>query len=346
MNKLLSFILLFFIFASCKKIDIPNDIPTTLESSKTIMTTKSNSNIFDINVEIDEMLIRYLALDTTPPPSANLYTDLDADILLLSAMIQELEILYDLQMTMEELDSIQTVGQFKNLITYLASPRYITLQRSNIYTIPSVSKLPINLLINCLCTLKYKSQRSNEVTEVQNIISLATPFSNKEYDPITGNEIYSVSSSYSSSQGSHSSGIITWNGTISTSILDNGTTLSESINATFSSTLINNELGSLSASFQLGGGSTGGGSTGGGEQAIVNESIVFSFIKSSIYEITGQTAEYDSFFVEDLGMDELDCYELFQSIETEYNIEIKDEDRELIETVENLINYVIQNYHS
>ena len=51
----------------------------------------------------------------------------------------------------------------------------------------------------------------------------------------------------------------------------------------------------------------------------------------------------DSSFVDDLGADSLDIVELIMSMETEFDIEIPDEDAEKIETVGDAVNYIREN---
>ena len=51
----------------------------------------------------------------------------------------------------------------------------------------------------------------------------------------------------------------------------------------------------------------------------------------------------ESNFVSDLEMDELTCYELFMGVEEEFSIEIPDENREVILTVNDLYQYLVEN---
>ena len=46
-------------------------------------------------------------------------------------------------------------------------------------------------------------------------------------------------------------------------------------------------------------------------------------------------------FIEDLGADSLDIVELIMALEEEYEIEIPDEDAEKIQTVQNVIDYIV-----
>ena len=48
----------------------------------------------------------------------------------------------------------------------------------------------------------------------------------------------------------------------------------------------------------------------------------------------------DSSFVDDLGADSLDIVELIMGLETEFDIEIPDEDAEKITTVGDAVNYI------
>ena len=48
----------------------------------------------------------------------------------------------------------------------------------------------------------------------------------------------------------------------------------------------------------------------------------------------------DSSFVDDLGADSLDIVELIMGLETEFDIEIPDEDAEKIETVGDAVEYI------
>ncbi len=48
----------------------------------------------------------------------------------------------------------------------------------------------------------------------------------------------------------------------------------------------------------------------------------------------------DANFADDLGADSLDIVELIMGLETEFEIEIPDEDADKIETVQDVVNYI------
>ncbi|MDF2882685.1 MAG: acpA, partial [Clostridiaceae bacterium] len=48
----------------------------------------------------------------------------------------------------------------------------------------------------------------------------------------------------------------------------------------------------------------------------------------------------DSSFVDDLGADSLDIVELIMALETEFDLEIPDEDAEKISTVNDVVEYI------
>ena len=47
-------------------------------------------------------------------------------------------------------------------------------------------------------------------------------------------------------------------------------------------------------------------------------------------------------FIEDLGADSLDIVELIMALEEEYDIEIPDEDAEKIQSVQDVISYIVE----
>lgn len=51
----------------------------------------------------------------------------------------------------------------------------------------------------------------------------------------------------------------------------------------------------------------------------------------------------DAYFVDDLGADSLDIVELIMGLETEFDIEIPDEEAEKISTVGDAVNYIKDN---
>ena len=69
----------------------------------------------------------------------------------------------------------------------------------------------------------------------------------------------------------------------------------------------------------------------------------FEKIKKGLQEQLGideSVITMDSAFVDDLGADSLDIVELIMALETEFDIEIPDEDAEKITTVGEAVNYI------
>lgn len=70
---------------------------------------------------------------------------------------------------------------------------------------------------------------------------------------------------------------------------------------------------------------------------------MFDKIKNLISEQLGIDAEevtIESSFIDDLGADSLDIVELIMALETEFDLEIPDEDAEKISTVGDVVNYI------
>ncbi len=71
--------------------------------------------------------------------------------------------------------------------------------------------------------------------------------------------------------------------------------------------------------------------------------MVFDKIKDIISDQLGIDAEeitMESSFVDDLGADSLDIVELIMALETEFDLEIPDEDAEKIASVADVVNYI------
>lgn len=71
--------------------------------------------------------------------------------------------------------------------------------------------------------------------------------------------------------------------------------------------------------------------------------MVFDKIKSIISEQLGVEEDeitMDSSFIDDLGADSLDIVELIMALETEFDIEISDEDAEKVATVGDVVDYI------
>jgi acyl carrier protein len=71
--------------------------------------------------------------------------------------------------------------------------------------------------------------------------------------------------------------------------------------------------------------------------------MVFDKIKEIISDQLGIDAEeitMESSFVDDLGADSLDIVELIMALETEFDLEIPDEDAEKIAAVADVVNYI------
>lgn len=72
----------------------------------------------------------------------------------------------------------------------------------------------------------------------------------------------------------------------------------------------------------------------------------FERVKAVIVDLLGTDEDsitMDSSFVEDLGADSLDLVELIMALETEFDIEIPDEEAENISTVGDAVNYIKDN---
>lgn len=65
------------------------------------------------------------------------------------------------------------------------------------------------------------------------------------------------------------------------------------------------------------------------------KSVIVDLLKTDENDIT-----MESSFVDDLGADSLDLVELIMGLETEFDIEIPDEEAEKIQTVGDAVNYI------
>ena len=71
--------------------------------------------------------------------------------------------------------------------------------------------------------------------------------------------------------------------------------------------------------------------------------MIFDKIKNIISEQLGIDVEeinMESSFVDDLGADSLDIVELIMALETEFDLEIPDEEAEKIATVSDVVGYI------
>lgn len=71
--------------------------------------------------------------------------------------------------------------------------------------------------------------------------------------------------------------------------------------------------------------------------------MIFEKIKGIISDQLGIDAEeikMESSFVDDLGADSLDVVEFIMALETEFDLEIPDEDAEKISIVGDVVNYI------
>ena len=73
------------------------------------------------------------------------------------------------------------------------------------------------------------------------------------------------------------------------------------------------------------------------------ETMIFNKIRDIISDQLGIDVEeitMESSFVDDLGADSLDIVELIMALETEFDLEIPDEDAEKIQLVSDVVNYI------
>lgn len=74
--------------------------------------------------------------------------------------------------------------------------------------------------------------------------------------------------------------------------------------------------------------------------------MIFEKVKVIIKEQLGvdeKDITLDAAFIEDLGADSLDVVELIMAMESEFDLEIPDEEVETIATVEDAVNYIKEN---
>ncbi len=74
--------------------------------------------------------------------------------------------------------------------------------------------------------------------------------------------------------------------------------------------------------------------------------MVFEKVKKIITEQLGideNEVSLESAFIEDLGADSLDIVELIMAMESEFDMEIEDDEVEDISTVEDVVNYIKEN---
>lgn len=74
--------------------------------------------------------------------------------------------------------------------------------------------------------------------------------------------------------------------------------------------------------------------------------MVFERVKKIITEqlgVDGKDIKLESSFIEDLGADSLDIVELVMAMESEFDIEIDDDEVENVSTVEDVVNYIKEN---
>ncbi|GAA0734861.1 acyl carrier protein [Clostridium oceanicum] len=74
--------------------------------------------------------------------------------------------------------------------------------------------------------------------------------------------------------------------------------------------------------------------------------MVFEKVKSIIAEqlsIDEEEIKMESSFVDDLGADSLDVVELIMALETEFDLEIADEDAEKVSKVGDVVEYIKKN---
>ncbi|GAA0722887.1 acyl carrier protein [Clostridium malenominatum] len=71
--------------------------------------------------------------------------------------------------------------------------------------------------------------------------------------------------------------------------------------------------------------------------------MIFKKVKNIISEQLGIDADeiaMESSFIDDLGADSLDVVELIMALETEFDLEIPDEEAEKISTVGDVVDYI------
>ena len=75
----------------------------------------------------------------------------------------------------------------------------------------------------------------------------------------------------------------------------------------------------------------------------MNPDAILEKVKEVIIEqlaVEEDAIKLETSFIDDLGADSLDIVELIMGLETEFDIEIPDEDAEKIQTVGDAVNYI------
>lgn len=81
----------------------------------------------------------------------------------------------------------------------------------------------------------------------------------------------------------------------------------------------------------------------------MDKQVVFNQVKelvASELKVALEEIKEESDFTKDLNADSLDVVEFIMALEEKFNIKIPDEDAEKIKTVQDVVNYIINNQNS
>lgn len=339
MKKILLTLLCVNIFIFCTKQDdyIPKSDNVKVKSLNT------GSIPLDTRIQINEILRTYSGKDFIGN-DAILATDLGFDANDLHLLMVVFNDKFDLKMEKFEILSLKTVSDLYNLISKLLEPRIEYFHVRQTFPLPINELIHQSIDIDFYCTIKYATLRSAKISDVIDIKSVASPDIYIERaangDTILLNKlIYKpIKSTYEKD-----SKIIVWKAELSTTIINDNKTTSfkhdvvsrSSYDLSSGNTRINIEFINKPTPVD---------NTGG--QIPNNPPTTFNRLIQIISEHTSVSIERispESNFVSDLEMDELTCYELFMGVEEEFSIEIPDENREVILTVNDLYQYLVEN---
>lgn len=330
----------------CKKDRLTSDLLNNtkeLFSAKDIGQRTSNSNpptsAQQVEAEVKRIISEQLGLPLyLITNNASLTNDLGADELELSEISMEIKDFFNIQFSTGDAENLTTVGSWVEYVTNKIPPTAAPDGHSDLIQTP-IDNGSINITFNC----KISEKLDGKISEIKDLTSSGNPNIHNIYDS-NSNIIQTITTSYSSKPSSilvnepiNGPLLVTWNGEIKVEINTGG------VKTTYKYALVHQAWIPAGSPVTINTLTPITGTGGSNPNPTFRDRLVNVFVE--VYGCAPSTVlDTVLWQTNALGGDELSPIELVNKAKNEFGCEIPDEQLELLPTVGDLYQYLLDHH--